>query len=314
MATIMVTGAAGGLAQLVCEYLLKRGDEVVGVDYRPVHARLPRGMKFYRASYNKTSIEEVFRHHHFDCVMHLGRVGDLRQDSERRFDLNVVGTQKIMNLCVANQVKRLIVLSTFHIYGAHPANHTPIYEEDPLRAGLEFPEIGDAIQLDNMATTWIYRHPQVSTAVLRVVNVVGPHIKNTMSGFLRRARVPYLLGYNPMVQFIHEHDLARALLTAADQPVAGVFNVAGAEVVPWRTVLKLANAQVVPIPGSLVTAYLKVVGGFPQYLVNFFRYPCIISDKAFRDAFGWAPEVGIEETVWNTVADARAQQRALKGG
>lgn len=309
MATVLVTGVAGGLAQLVCRRLVKNGDTVVGVDYRPVSSKHLDGVKLYRASYNKTGIEDVFRHHRFDRVMHLGRVGDLAQDSERRFDLNVVGTQKIMNLCLANQVKRLVVLSTFHIYGAHPANHTPIYEDDPLRAGLEFPEIGDAIQLDNMASTWVYKYKEVSTAVVRMVNMVGPHINNTMSRFLRGARVPHLMGFNPMVQFIHEHDAANALIMANNSEVAGVFNVAGAEVVPWRTVLKLAEARLLPVPPPLVTAWLKVRGNFPLYLVNFFRYPCVVSDRAFREAFGWKPEVGIEETIWSTVSETRMRQR-----
>ncbi|MFM7199575.1 MAG: NAD-dependent epimerase/dehydratase family protein [Myxococcota bacterium] len=310
MSTVLVTGVAGGLAQAVCRALREEGVEVVGVDYRPPQQALPEGVRFFRASYNKTGIEDVFRRNKIDAVLHLGRVGDLRQDSERRFDLNVVGTQKIMNLCVEHGVKRLVVLSTFHIYGAHPANHTPIQEDEPLRAGLEFPEIGDAIQLDNMASTWIYRHPEVSTAVLRMVNVVGPSIKNSMSQFLRAERVPFLLGYNPMVQFIHEEDAVRALLLACRKPIAGVFNVAGSDVVPWKTALKLTGAKLWPIPSSLVSAALKVGGWFPAYLVNFFRYPCIISDRSFRTRFGWSPSLSIEETLWSTVKDARARQRA----
>lgn len=309
MATVLVTGVAGGLAQLVARRLIKNGDTVIGVDYRPVAPRKLEGMLVYRASYNKTGIEDVFRHHKIDKVLHLGRVGDLSHDTERRFDLNVVGTQKIMNLCLANRVKRLVVLSTFHIYGAHPANHTPIYEDDPLRAGLDFPEIGDAIQLDNMASTWVYKHKEVSTAVVRMVNMVGPNINNTMSRFLRSSWVPHLMGFNPMIQFIHEHDAASALIAAANSDVAGVFNVAGADTVPWRTILKLAEAKLFPVPPPMVTAYLKLRRTLPGYLINFFRYPCVISDRAFREAFQWQPEVGIEETIWSTVAETRMRQR-----
>lgn len=309
MATIMVTGAGGGLASQVIQMLDARGDDVVAVDYRTIEEDLPPRVRFYKASYNKTGIEDVFRHHKFDVVLHLGRVGDLRQNPGMRFDLNVVGTQKIMNLCATNGVRRMVVLSTFHIYGAHPANHTPILEEDPLRAGLEFPEIGDAIQLDNMASTWVWRHPEVHTAVLRVVNVVGPDIKNTMSQFLRGQKVPYLLGFNPMTQFIHQSDLAQAIIAAADKHIPGVFNIAGPDVVPWRTALKLAGASVYPIPGSLVQGFLKLSGAFPAYLINFFRYPCIISDKVFRETFDWKPLLSLEETIWSTVAGVREEQR-----
>ncbi|MCW8138394.1 MAG: NAD-dependent epimerase/dehydratase family protein, partial [Planctomycetota bacterium] len=181
MATL-ITGIAGGLAQRVAEKLNAGGEHVVGVDYRHVDGieqRIP-GVSVYRASYNKTAIEDVFRRHDVRALLHLGRVGNLSESIDKRFELNVIGSQKLMSLCLQHEVESLVVLSTFHIYGAHPRNHVPISEDDPLRAGTEFPQIADAIQLDNMATTWIYQHRAVRTVVLRATNVVGPHIDNTM--------------------------------------------------------------------------------------------------------------------------------------
>lgn len=310
MACILVTGIAGGLSQLIARRLLQEGHEVVGVDYRPVPPLpdLPT-LKTYKANYNKTAIEDVFRHHAFERVLHLGRVGNLKEAMGKRFDLNVVGSQKIMNLCLQHGVKRLLVLSTFHIYGAHPANHIPIYEDEPLRAGAQFPQLADAIQLDNMASTWVYQHPAVRTAVLRVTNVVGPTIHNTMSNFLRMRQVPHLMGFNPMTQFIHEDDLTEALYRAQEGEATGIFNLTGKEAVPWRTALELCQAQTFPLPSSLVAAYLKVSTVFPEYMINFFKYPCVIGDRAFQKAFHFAPQVGIHETLWSTVREARELHR-----
>lgn len=307
MATL-ITGIAGGLAQRVAERLLARGEDVVGVDYRPV-ADMPahlRSMTVHRASYNKTAIEDVFRRHRVERVLHLGRVGNLSEDVEKRFELNVIGTQKLMSLCVQHGVGSLIVLSTFHIYGAHPRNHVPISEDDPLRAGPDFPEIADAIQLDNMATTWIYKHREVRTVVLRSTNVVGPNIQNTMSKFLRMRRIPTLAGYNPMTQFVHEDDLASAVVLAGGGTHEGVYNVAGGAVLPWRTALELAGARPVPLPSSLVSRYIRTFSPFPEYLVNFFKYPCVITDASFRRDFNWRPEVGIRETLESTVRASRS--------
>ena len=312
MAQILVTGMAGGLSQLIARRLLQEGHEVVGVDYRPVPPLpdLP-GMITYRANYNKTAIEDVFRRHAFERVLHLGRVGNLKEDMGKRFDLNVVGSQKIMNLCLQYGIKRLLVLSTFHIYGASPANHIPIAEDEPLRAGSQFPQLADAIQLDNMAATWVYQHREVLTAVLRVTNVVGPSIHNTMSNFLRGRQVPFLMGFNPMTQFIHEDDLTEALYRAQGGEATGIFNVCGREAVPWRTALELCQARTFPLPSALVAAYLKIASVFPEYLVNFFKYPCVISDRAFQKAFDFEPQVSVQETLWSTVREARELQRKL---
>lgn len=311
MATILITGIAGGLAQCTARLLLADGHQVVGVDYRDVKPPLPdglQGMTVCRAHYNKTIIEDVFRRTRFDAVFHLGRSGSFKESAGKRFDLNVVGSQKIMNLCVQHGVQSLVVVSTFHIYGAHPSNHIPIAEDEPLRAGIEFPQIADAIQMDNMATTWVFRHPEVRTVVLRPTNIVGPTIKNTMSEFLRLPRVPYLLGFNPMSQFVHEDDMARAVIAAWRSDKRGTYNVAGPAVVPWRTALDLCRARTFPLPWPLTHFATQVFGRVPYYLINFFRYPCVISDRALRDATGWAPELSIEDTLWSTVADARMRQ------
>jgi UDP-glucose 4-epimerase len=312
----LVTGMAGGLAQRVAEHLLEAGHEVVGVDYR---AMPPLGgpladIKIYQANYNKTGIEDVFRWHSFDLVLHLGRVGNLKESAGKRFDLNVVGSQKIMNLCLSSGVKRLVVLSTFHIYGADPANHTPIYEEEPLRAGFDFPQLADAIQLDNMAGTWVYRYPQVGTVLLRPTNVIGPTIQNTMSRFLRLRRVPHVLGFNPMTQFIHEDDMASAILASALGEGTGIFNIAGSGAIPWRTALSLAGAETFPVPSMLANAYLRVASSsFPGYLLNFFKYPCVISDASFRSTFGWQPAHGLRATIEATVEQSH-RERAHAGG
>jgi UDP-glucose 4-epimerase len=309
MAIVLVTGFAGGLAQRVAETLVARGDEVVGVDYRPVRtlegplANVP----IHHAQYHKTAIEDVFRTRPFDAVLHLGRVGNLREDVSKRFDLNVTGSKKLLDLCLQHRVKSLVVLSTFHIYGASPRNHVPISEEDLVQAGTEFPQIADAIQLDSMASLWVFKHPEVRTVVLRPTNVVGPTVHNTISSFLRLPVVPHIVGFNPMTQFVHERDLADAIVAGLDGGARGVFNVAGPAVLPWRTALEIAEARSFPLPETVAAAYMTFAG-FPRYLLNFYKYPCVITDAAFRKAFDWRARVDMRTTLVSTVAEARARR------
>ncbi len=303
---ILVTGIAGGLAQRVAARLLGSGHDVIGVDYRQDVelsgdiARIP----VYRASYNKSAFEDVFRRHTFDAVLHLGRVGNLAESAGKRFELNVLGSQKVMHLCVQHKVRSLIVLSTFHIYGADARNPTPIAEDEALRAGFEFPQIADAIQLDNMAGAWMYQHPEVRTVVLRPTHVVGPNIQNTMCTLLRQPRVPYIAGFNPMMQFLHEDDLAGAIIAAVSGSVRGVFNIAGNDAVPWRTALAICGAMGFPLPSALSRRILPTVFRQPPYLVNFLKHPCIIDDTAFRHAFGFRAALALDEALQTTVGRA----------
>jgi UDP-glucose 4-epimerase len=302
----LVTGIAGGLAQLVAAELYRRGFRVAGVDYRPFQGELGFPIEIHKANYNKTRIEDVFRRVGPTHVLHLGRVGNLKERLGKRFDLNVIGSRKLMDLSLKYGVRRLLVLSTFHIYGAHPHNHIPIFEDEPLRAGVDFPQLTDAVQLDTQAVLWCYKNPNVPTVILRPCNVLGPRLQNAISNFLRLPTLPYMLGFDPMVQVIEERDLTSAVVTALLGGTSGVFNVAGPHPLPWRTALGLTGARLVPVPSSFASLYLKAAGllraSFPPYLLNFFKYPCVISDRAFREAFEWEPKVGEEECIQRTVA------------
>lgn len=301
----LITGITGGLSQLVGAELVRRGYEVVGVDYRSLSGPLPFRATMYRANYNKTKIEDVFRRHRPTHVLHLGRVGNLKEQLGKRFDLNVIGSRKVMEQACKYEAQRLVVLSTFHIYGAHPANHIPIDEDDPLRAGSVFPQIADAIQLDSQAVTWIYQHQELPGVVLRPCNVVGPDINNAMSRFLRQPTVAAILGFDPMTQFIHQRDLTAALLAATENEKVGVFNVTGRDSIPWREALRLTGARVVPVPSFVAHAYLGIAGVFspalPVHLVDFFKYPCVIADQRIRQTFALEPEIGAAEAVCATV-------------
>jgi len=296
---VLITGIAGGLARHVARTLSRDGHTVTGVDYRDVSgaaSELP-GIGVHRASYHKTAIEDVFRKGPFEVLLHLGRVGNLSERIEKRFDLNVVGSKKLFSLALSTGVKRLVVLSTFHVYGAHPLNHTPISEDEPLRAGPDFPQLADAIQLDSMAAEWAYRHPSVGTVVLRPTNVVGGAIENTMSRLLRLDRVPKLAGFNPMSQFIHYEDLARAVIAAAKGSERGVFNVAGPTAIPWATAIDVVGGKPLVVPSLLVSMYVRTLTSLPAYLVNFLKFPCVVSDAEFRRAFSWRPERSMRGTL-----------------
>jgi UDP-glucose 4-epimerase len=301
----LITGIAGGLAQLVARDLHRRGYQIVATDYRPCGENLDFEATVYQANYNKTRIEDIFRKHEPSHVLHLGRVGNLKERMDKRFDLNVIGSRKVMDLSLKYGVKRLLVLSTFHIYGAHPHNHIPIYEDEPLRAGMAFPQIADAIQLDTQTLLWIYQHPTVQTVLLRPCNVVGPHLSNAMSTFLRLPTLPVMIGFDPMVQLIHEEDLTAAVVAVTEAEAVGVYNVAGMNPLPWRKALCLTGARVVPVPSGFATLYLNVASAFsstfPPYLVNFFKYPCVIADRAIRTTFGWEPRVDEVACIRSTV-------------
>lgn len=298
---VLITGASGGLAQIVAN-TLKNHYELFGVDPRPYPTGKTFPGDFLQADYRQRKMTDLFRTHHFDALIHLGRLSiaaHLRKT--QRFHVNVLGTRSLLELALKYRVKSVVVLSTFHVYGAHQHNHLYITEEDPLLASQTFPEIVDAVELDNVSVAFSLRNPQVRTVILRPTNIIGDQIKNQVSIFLRGQMSPILLGYDPMWQFIHEHDMATAILLALEGKKSGIYNVSGEGVIPISHAIKDAGGTSISIPsflsGTLMKG-MKLVGQFfPRHLVDFFKYPVIISDKAFRNDFAYEPHMTTAEAL-----------------
>lgn len=305
---VLITGAAGQLARLIALDLLDRGHQVVGLDVRKRRHPDVDIVFEYVKRYDHRTVAEVFRQHQPDALLHLGvRAGGSQAEAKSRYTQNVLGTRHLLELALKYKVRRMVAMSTFHVYGAHPHNPTFLREDAPLRAVQTFPEIQDIVELDHTVTGFLWRHRDtLPTTLLRPVHIVGPHLRNQVSSLLRASYSPRIIGFNPMMQFVHETDVARAVRMALEHDGYGVFNIAGEGAVPWSTAIATAGARPVHLPTWIAYPGAAVVSrlypSFPEHLIDFFRYPVIISDVAIREQLGWTPHINVVDTL-RSVAD-----------
>ncbi len=301
---VLVTGASGAIARLVASALSPKY-EWVGVDPRPCPSETHFPGEFIVADYHSRKLDEVFKRHQFDAVLHLGRIRESQKYSPHyRFQMNVIGTQKLLELCRTHGVKNLVILSTYHVYGAHRLNPLVIGEDAPLRASQGFPELSDAVEMDHAATHFMWKVREVRTTILRPTNVIGKHVRNTICSLLRSGICPRVFGFDPLMQFIDEKDLARALILALENPVPGIFNVAGEGVIALSHAIRHAQAVAVPVPPLITASLVRLLAEigkipFPPYLLEFFKYPTILSDDLFRKTFGYQPKVKTVQSLHN---------------
>ena len=91
-------------------------------------------------------------------------------------------------------------------------------------------------------------NPHLVVSVLRFANVLGTDIITPVSYDLRRRLLPCIAGFDPLVQFIEEDDVVRALEYVTGHRIPGVFNVAGAGKLPWSEVASICNGYLLPLP------------------------------------------------------------------
>jgi UDP-glucose 4-epimerase len=295
---VLVTGAAGGLGRLVTRGLLERY-RVVGVDSARWKNH-PPGMTFDVVDLRKRRFEDIIRTERPNAVVHLGFVRHFRSTDRERHANNVGGTRILLDHCLKYGVQRLAVLSSGYVYGAFPENPYEIDEEAPLSASRTYPEIRDLVEVDTLLSGNVYRHPEIRISVLRPVNTLGPRVPSTVREYLRQARVPTILGFDPMVPFIHENDLVAAIELCVERELRGVFNVVGPGEVPLHTAIRETGGTAWPIPDPparwLFDRLFRLgLSPYPGGLLDFLKYPVSLNGSRFVEATGFRCKYGLRE-------------------
>jgi UDP-glucose 4-epimerase len=216
-------------------------------------------------------------------------------DHRRRYNANVLGTQKLLELAKKYGVKQTIVLSTYFVYGASPYNPALLTEEAPLKASQLTMDLVDSVELETLATIYLWKYPELNVTILRPCNIVGPDVMNSMSLLLASRTAPVMMGFSPVMQFIHVEDMADAISLALIQNQPGIYNVAPADWVPYPSVLRACGSRPIPIPSmpaSLTRAIVKQMNlrSFPSYLLNFYKFSVILDGSLFQKTFGFQPK------------------------
>ena len=119
------------------------------------------------------------------AIVHLGFIRHFRGDPRQRHDVNVRGTKQLLDHCAHYGVQKLIVVSSGYVYGAFPENPFYMDEDHPLSASRTYPEIRDLVEVDTLASAFLWKYPHMRTCVLRPVNVLGYFVHSMIGSYLR---------------------------------------------------------------------------------------------------------------------------------
>jgi UDP-glucose 4-epimerase len=306
---ILIPGISGAIARMVARRLVDEGHEVVGIDKRP-WPNPPERVEMHQVDIRKRAAEDVFRKTRPEVVVHMATVTHLTERSEERYRINLGGTRAVFDHSRAYGVKHTIFVGRHTYYGAAP--DSPLYhsEDEPPMAMQSFPELADLVAADLYAATALWRFPELTTTVLRLCYTLGPTGGGTLSTFLKGPRVPYILGFDPLFQFMHERDVAAAICLAVQKRIRGVYNVTGPQPVPLTVVVREAGRTPVPLPEFLLAAAMGRFGlpKLPRGALDHIKYPIVIDGAAFKTATGFAHEY--DEV--RTLHDFRAAFPAVK--
>jgi UDP-glucuronate 4-epimerase len=193
---VLVTGAAGFIGFHVCQKLLARGDQIIGLDhlsdYYDVNlkkARLAQLHENSRFSFHKLDVadregmSQFFAEHQFDGVVHLAAQAGVRysiKNPHAYVDSNLVGFVNILEGCRHSRVKHLVFASSSSVYGSNTKIPFSVHDNVDHPISL-YAASKKANELIAHTYSHLYSLP---TTGLRFFTVYGPWGRPDMALFL----------------------------------------------------------------------------------------------------------------------------------
>jgi len=239
--TILVTGAAGFIGSHLAEYLLRRGDRLVGLDnlntaYDPAPKRAnlaevqcavqqPQQWEFVPGDIRDAALlDRLFDENAFDAVVHLAAmtgVGTSIEDPQLYFEVNLLGTLNLLNAAKQHLVGNFVFASASSVYGGGSA--IPFVETDPCDRPLApYPAGKRAAEMLGFSYHHLYN---LNFTVVRFFSVYGPRNRpdslacQVADGLCHRKKVRLYRKGQMHRDWIYIDDLVRGVAAAADRPL-----------------------------------------------------------------------------------------------
>jgi len=298
---ILITGGAGFIGSHLCDKYVADNHSVICLDnflsgnlINVRHLLDYRNFKLVKGDIRDFDLVEKVMHD-VEVVFHLAaqiHVDRSYVEPRLTYDINVMGTQNILEAARLLDVRRVICASTSEVYGS--AVYVPIDERHPLNA--PHPYGASKIAADRMCYAYIQTYG-MDISILRLFNIFGIRQRDlgyggVISIFTRRA----INGMSPIVygngrqerDYTYIKDAVRAydLVLNHKEPVTEPVNFGTGKAV---TIIDLANTiiDLCGKKGEITPVNVEPRIGEVQKL--------IAGTKKAKEILGWEPEYSFEE-------------------
>ncbi len=242
--------------------------------------------EFIRADQNYSILHRLVKATQVDTILHTFMITNSATVPRRQMhEINVIGTMNLLAAAGAagSSVRHIVVKSSTLVYGSAASDPNTFDEDTPRTSPAKNSVERALVDAEGLVRDFAEDNPATTVSVLRFANVLGPHLTTPISRNLSRPLCPVIFGFDPLLQFVEEDDVVRALLHVTRGGIAGLFNVAGDGRLPWSEVAAICGTRLVPIcPYSpLKIRPLARLFDLPQELEDLLRYGRGVDTRRF---------------------------------
>lgn len=295
MTRMLITGGGGFLGSHVAAALAARGDvELVVAADLSAGAVSPGILPVVLDVTDAAAIAPVLREHRIDTVVHLAAIVNPGRDVGLEYRVDVDGSANVLAACALSGVRRIVVSSSGAAYGYHPDNPEWIDEGQQLRGNDAFPYSRHKRLVEEMLAEYRSSHPELEQVVFRIGTILGPTVQNQITALWDGRRILRIAGSDSPFVFVWVDDVAAAMVRAATDGPAGVFNVAGDGRMTVPEIAERLGKSLFTVPASVLAWMLRA--GRMLHLtehgpekVPFLRYRPVLSNARLKNEFGFTP-------------------------
>ncbi len=308
---VLVTGVSRYLGGLFASRLsgLPDVDTVIGIDLVPPKSDLG-DVRFVRADIRNPIVGDVISDDDVDTIVHLGVVSSPVSVGGRASmkETNVIGTMQVLAAAQrAPSVRRLVVKSSTHVYGASAKDPAVLTEDTEPR---RLPRSGypkDCVEIEGYVRGFARRRSDVTVTMLRCASLIGPAVDTSLTRYLSLPVIPTVLGFDPRLQFCHVDDVLGSLERAVAAGVHGTFNIAGAGVLSLSQVVRRLGRPWVALPAALLPSIAAVVpqlrsADLSSDQVAFLSHGRTVDTTAAEKVLGYVSRFSTEEAFADFMA------------
>jgi UDP-glucose 4-epimerase len=304
---VAVTGAHGYLGS----HLLRRLEaenryaKLIAVDIRRPQVPLRR-TQFAKVDLTMPTADadlaELLAREGVDTVVHCAFLSVPTHSSGWAHELEAIGTMHVLNAAGEARVHKLVMLSTTLVYGAHPLNPNFLTEAHEPKGHPKSRFVKDKLEAERQAKRFAHENPSSVVTVLRPAATLAPDLDNFATRFFRRPVCPVLMGYDPLMQFVHASDVVEAFRIAVDEEHPGTFNIVADGVLPYTTALAMLGRVPVYLPAFLAypmsqAFWVTQVFDSPPNFLDYIRYLCVADGAKAARRLGFRPRYDIRATL-----------------
>lgn len=313
---VLVTGSSGYLGAQVLARLAQRQDiAIIALDLREPAQRLPN-VNYEVADIRSSEVEAIVARHQPDVVVHLASIVTPGKNSSREFEysVDVGGSRNLLEACVRNKVRRIIVSSSGAAYGYHADNPAWLKESDAVRGNQSFAYSWHKRLVEEMLAEYRQQQPQLEQIILRIGTILGATVNNQITDLFKKPRLIAIRGSDSPFVFIHDQDVVGAILHGIDSSSTGIFNVAGDGKLSIFEIATRLNKRCLVLPAWLLRSALWLLKklGLTQYgpeQLDFLRYRPVLDNTRLKTVFGYVPKLSSSE-VFELWRSAQLKQAA----